>query len=683
MQESIPARKARLLLELLILFSCTAQAIGQQQDFDAEDDFTDMSIEELMEMDTVVSASRQAQKMSELSVPVSVITSEDIHNSGLTTIPEILRFTCGVDVLQFDRNRFAVGVRGLHDPTSDRTLVLVNGRAANNPGFGGMEWEKLPLLLEDIDRIEVVRGPGGAVWGANAFTGVINIITKKPEDVLGGFGSTTINEFGDTYTHLRLAEEYGKWIYRVSAGYEDRESSDDAGAGNYESGSTAVTSIPSVGYGTFSARDFARNWRFDSEAVYRYSEQTAWTGGLAYSNFNGGDYAFMGYFPKRNVLTNMTRAFSRIDHDFDNGSSGYVQWFGNYNVTHAKMWTDRYYTGENDIEAQLNFTLGDKHDISIGGNLRLVRVNVDATSAQSAFLNGDPLDETWGWLFLVDRFAASERLILEGQVRADRYSGTESDWSARSSALYALDHAKEHVVRVSAAKAFRAPTAGLRKASLSRIPLGGPLYLVNYLLPHGDLKNEETWSLEAGYTGKLSDDLKIRVDTYYQRFTHLIGAVVETTVPTITSRLDNIDGATGYGVECELSKEHEWGKISAWYAYNGLRTDQGQQQIRSFYPAKHKVGLTSRLHLARGWTLNTNYSFNTAMKSYGNSLVDIGTSNRLDLGLAKKFAKGKGEFMMGVNDVLNKTNDPVFSAGTYAAHDLPGRTFFARMQFNF
>ena len=144
----------------------------------------EMSLEDLMEV-PVVSASRQEQKLSELSVPVTVITAEDIHYSGLTSIPEILRFALGVDVVRLDRSRYMVGVRGLESTVSDRTLVLINGRSTLDPVFG-TSWMELPVLVEDIERIEIVRGPGGAVWGSNAYTGVINIITKKPEDVKGG-----------------------------------------------------------------------------------------------------------------------------------------------------------------------------------------------------------------------------------------------------------------------------------------------------------------------------------------------------------------------------------------------------------------------------------------------------------------------------------------------------------------
>ncbi len=661
----------------LLVVNTVALAESEAQ----EEDFFNMPLDELVEQPyEIVSASRLKQSADKLSVPVTVITADDIHYSGLTEIPDILRFYLGVDVLQFDRNQYGAGVRGLHDTTSDRTLVLVDGRVCNNPAFGGMEWNRLPILVEDIQRIEIVRGPGGAAWGANAFTGVINIIMKEPEDVTGFWGSTTFNDFGDSYSHLRYGHRNDKIAWRASVGYLDRETSDDAGAGDYISGSPALTAIPSMGYSSFQTRDFSRNWYFDTELKYKESESTTWTTGASYSNIHIGDYELTGYFPGRNGLTSWSRFFTRMDHEISDATSVSLQWYGNFYTTHEKVLTDRYATSENDIEAQINHQISDNHNLSFGGNLRYFRLTVDSPSVQSVQLNGEPFEEDWAGLFLVDRYDINERLTLEGQLRTDWYSGTERDWSARGSMLYALDEAGDHTLRLSAAKAYRAPAVGFRKASISRIPLGGPVFAVNYAVPLEDLKNEETWALEAGYHGKLDEDLTLRVDTYYQRFTHLIGGVTTAGV----TRLANIDGAKGYGVECEVSKHLKKGQLSAWYSFNGLQTDQSDQSIRSAYPSKNKAGLRFRHSLSYDWMMNVNYSYNDHMETYGNpAWGEIPTNNRLDLTFARPFAKGNGEFMVGVKDVLNKTIAPIFGTGSITAHDTPGRTFFARMQYQF
>jgi len=667
---------------LVTFFSIGTRAFADEQEPNQQTDFFEMSLEELMEVE-VVSASRRPQKIGELSVPVSIVTAEDIHYSGLTGIPEILQFTPGMDVLRLSRFRVAVGVRGLHDFISDRTLTLINGRIADSPLFGGSEFPLLPILMEDIERIEIVRGPGGAAWGANAFTGVINIITKKPEDVLGYFGSTTINEFGDSYTHLRWAEKKDKWSWRISAGYEDFESSDDAGAGRYVSNTSSLVE-GLMGFTGFTANDFMRNCRFDTEAFHDYSDQTRLSFGAGYSHADVGDWEFGGYHPGGNGWYKRIRSYAKIDHEFDSGSSGYLQWFGNFH--NSKVPTImKWHSLQNDIEGQLNFGTGTEHDFLVGGNFRFIRLNTEQQDPQQLSYAGEPFDEQLAGGFLIDRWTLTDRLSLESQIRGDWYSETQTDWSTRASALYAMDEQKDHMLRFSFAKAFRAPLTSLRTPVNNRIPLGGGLYIFN-VLPADDLDNEETWSLEAGYTGTLTSNLSLRADTYYQRFSKLIGfATTYDGFGLPYYKADNIDGADSWGGELELALQGKAGKLSAWYAYNNFQSDASEQPIRAYAPAQHKVGLRGRLFLSDNWVLNANYRYTDTTPTSDNdsTILDVGSSHRLDLGVAKEFANGRGELMVGVSDLLNETNGPNFGIGQLSAHETPGRTFFARMQLKF
>ncbi|MDY6912958.1 MAG: TonB-dependent receptor [Planctomycetota bacterium] len=621
------------------------------------------------DMPVVISAGRRLQPVNWLSVPVSIVTAEDIHYSGLTTIPEMLRYVPGVDVLQHDRNRFAVGVRGLHDTTSDRTLVLIDGRPANDPLYGGVQWFYLPILMEDISRIEVVRGPGGAAWGANALSGVINIIMKEPEDCLGWFASTTWNHFGDSYTHLRWAAKAGKWSWRTSFGYEDIETSDDAVNDNH-----------------FIARDFRRDWRFDSKFVYRGSERTKSSFGLAYSNAETGDYEFTGYWPMRNGRFDTARSFARVDHEFAGGAEGYIQWYGNFARIQDPSLLKKYWSVENGLEGQVNFTLAEKHKVSMGANARWVHMESRSVSPQDVTLPVGPIEEFWAGLFAMDRWEVTNRLTLEGQVRGDWYSGTQADWSSRLSALYALDDNKRHVLRFSGAKAFRAPNIVWRKSTIFRLPIGGGLYAAQMLGP-GSLNNEETWSIEAGYTGRLARGLTLRADAYFQRFDDLIGLRrIPEPLPVVGRRfylVDNQNGANTLGGELELEWKGKAGKISAWYAYNEFDINITHLGIRSFAPSRHKVGMTGRLFLPHDWTLNANWRYNDETTSHGISGSNADVYQRLDLAVAKELIKGHGEMMIGINDVLNVSHEPVLGLGERMGHKTPGRTFFVRFQLKF
>lgn len=668
-----------MALAALTLFTLRPAAGAESNQ---SEDLFDMSIEQLMDIE-IVSASKQAQKIGELSVPVSVITAEDIRRSGLTSVPQILQFACGIDMLQPHRNSYAVGIRGLGGVISDRVKLLVNGRLADNTAFGGPDFHSLPVLIEDIERIEIVRGPSGAVWGANAFTGVINIITKKPEDILGYFGSTTINEFGDSYTHLRWAEKNGKWRWRASAGYEDLESSDDAIEGTAAHKSYFPSLNALMGFGNFTTRDFARNWRFDAEAFYSLSEMTEISFGAGYSNMEMGDYEQLGYFPMTDGRNELLRAFTKIDHEFQNGATGHLQWFGNF---WNGNWTQfaQHKSVQNDLEAQYNFPHEGRHQLSVGGNLQWTHLNLRKGALQEYWYPGEPFDEYMAGFFVVDRYQATDRLTIEGQIRADWYSKTTTDWAGRLTGLYALDDQKNHVLRLGVAKAFRTPLIAVRKAMGRRLPVGGGLYALNVELPTKDLDNEETYSIEAGYTGKFPRGVTFRADTYYQRFSRLIGHNKTFDGFGLSHYTPaNIDGADSWGAELELAVERKKSRFSTWYAYNDFEPDQGHQSVRAYPPAQHKVGVTGRLYLPEGWAFNANYRYTDTTPGNPSSDHPIGSSHRLDLTLSKEIAKGKGEVLFGVADLLNKTCDPIKGNSTMTGHETPGRTFFLQMKLKF
>ncbi len=659
-------------LVLISLHGLSFVALAVEKD---EPNFIDMTLEELMEV-RIVSASRSEQTPSELSVPVSVLTAEEIRNSGLTTIPELLALTPGVDVRRLDRTRYIVGVRGMLGTYSDRTLVLINGRNALNPAWGAPDWQNLPVMIEDIERIEVLRGPGGGVWGANAFTGVINIITKKPEETSGGLISSTITEFGDSYTQLRYGESGEALSWRVSAGYEDIKDSDQAGAGK------TVSAFPDLNllmnFSTFRARDFARVFRLDSEFAYRHNEDTRSNFGLGHTSLERGDRELSGQFPQKDGLASMTRLFGRIEHSFDPETSGYLQMFGNYSVVHPPEMIGRYAFYENDLEGQLLFPAGEAHQLTVGSNLRWTHISGERDNAgYGVYYQEGGYDEYWAGIYLVDRYKLSERFTLETQGRLDRYNKSGTDWSMRMAGLYALDDEKDHVVRMGVARSFRAPGVMLRELRMTAF--GG---LFNVVQNPKELHNETTYALEAGYVGKLSDHVRIQVDSYYQRMEHLLGTINQIIGPVTNSYFANLDGANAYGGECEISyKKGKYG-LSAWYAYNELVTDKNEDAIRAYFPARHKVGVRYNYRLEDDWLFQANYVYNDAIHTNASTSPsdDACVSNRLDLTLSRKLFDKKTDILFGVADAFNETSDPVYDVSYFTSYETPGRMFFVSMR---
>ena len=157
---------------------------AQQPDSDAQGRLRGLSLEQLGNLE-VTTVSKGPVKLSQTAAAIYVITQEDIRRAGVKSLPEALRLAPGVDVAQIDSVKWAVGIRGFQSRLSRDILVLIDGRSVYSPLFHGVYWEVQDTLLEDIDRIEVIRGPGGTIWGANAVNGVINIITRNAKDTKG------------------------------------------------------------------------------------------------------------------------------------------------------------------------------------------------------------------------------------------------------------------------------------------------------------------------------------------------------------------------------------------------------------------------------------------------------------------------------------------------------------------
>lgn len=194
-----------------------------------EIDYTVLSIEELMDIQ-VTSVSKKAQSLSDSAAAVFVITNKDLQRSGVTTIADALRMVPGLNVATIDSNKWAVTSRGFNGRFADKLLVLIDGRQVYTPTFSGVYWEVQDVMLDDVNRIEVIRGPGATLWGANAVNGVINIITKSAAQTQGGLvnvgGGNQERAFAEVRYGLALSDTshvrlYGKYFDRAEYEFLD------------------------------------------------------------------------------------------------------------------------------------------------------------------------------------------------------------------------------------------------------------------------------------------------------------------------------------------------------------------------------------------------------------------------------------------------------------------------------
>ncbi len=182
MREQLVQRVVPVAAALTLLATLPVQAVQERPAQASE--LRRLTIEELMEID-VTSVSRRSERVSGAAAAIAVITGEEIRRSGVTSLPEALRLVDALHVARFNSGTWAISARGFNIGTANKLLVLIDGRSIYTPLFSGVFWDVQDLLLEDVERIEVIRGPGGTLWGANAVNGVINVITKSARDAQG------------------------------------------------------------------------------------------------------------------------------------------------------------------------------------------------------------------------------------------------------------------------------------------------------------------------------------------------------------------------------------------------------------------------------------------------------------------------------------------------------------------
>jgi iron complex outermembrane receptor protein len=304
-----------------------------------------LSLEELMDLE-VTSVSKRPEKLSETASAIQVVTGEDIHRAGATSLPEALRLATNLQVAQIDSRQWAISARGFNDSSANKLLVLMDGRTLYSPLHAAVFWDVQDTLLEDVDRIEVISGPGATQWGANAVNGVINITTKRAKDTPGllveGGGGSALNGFGGVRYGGTLAPGVHYRVYaKHSAGDSTRFSDGRDGANNW-----------SMGQG-----GFRMDW--DAAAGNLVTLQ-----GDIYRGHIGQPGAADVSVSGGNILGRWSRTFSEK-------SNFSLQWY--YDRTHRVIpGTFAEDLDTYDLDFQHRFPLGERHDFVWGAGYRLI-----------------------------------------------------------------------------------------------------------------------------------------------------------------------------------------------------------------------------------------------------------------------------------------------------------------------
>ncbi len=619
---------------LALLIATAPLAFGQA----ALPDFGQLSLDELANI-KITSFTNKEQKLSQVAGAVYVITREQIARSGLTSVPELLRLAPGVDVAQVNGNQWSVSVRGTVGVYTNKLLVLIDGRSIYSPVFSGVYWDLGMPLLDDIDRIEVIRGPGATIWGANAVLGVINIITKNATETHGttiaAGGGTTERAFGSVSTGGAI----GSTNYRIFfGGFDNTSLSQASGAGAGDQWSSVQGGFRldgSHGHDT---------WMIEG-GLFRAPENSV---GVTISV--PAQQLLETPFQLTDVTGNLTGEWRRRV-----GEKGELRISAWYDYTDKpEPMASEAETRTSDIEAKYDFTAG-RHNLSFGGGARTI--TADIFSQGSIIFTPDRLTYDNFNAFAQDEMHFHHDtllLTLGAKLEHNHFGG----WGPEPSANLLWMPRKNQSFWISTAQSLRTPSLEERDVfAPSNIfpgsPLTGGLPIVTAFVGSPAFGAEKVTDFESGYRAQISKRLSADLALFYDGFSDMrsFASGAPVFVPGAVPYLEveettgNSAAATGKGGEVSFAWEalRDW-KLEGSYSYAivdswvrgwaALGTAAGD--IRQ--GPRNKWRLQSYVNLGRAWKLDTFLYWNGESSPtylYGPSLP-IPAYTRLDVRLGYK-----------------------------------------------
>lgn len=609
-----------------------------------------LPLEKLMDVE-VTSVSKKPEKVMEAAAAIFVITQEDIRRSGATHIPEVLRIVPGVEVARVDSNKWAVSIRGFNDLFANKLLVLIDGRSVYNPLFSGVYWDTQDTVLEDVERIEVIRGPGATVWGVNAVNGVINIITKSAGKTQGSLVTGGGGNVEQGFTTMRYGDKLGENAhYRVYGKWFNRDSFENSSGVDSNDDWTALRGGFRVDWDVSEA----------SELTFQGDIYEGNSNSIRSTTLAPGSSAMLDQKEDvrgGNFLTRWTRKFSDL-------SKLQVQFY------YTKEERERSTLGQDinilDLDIQHRFALGDRHDLVWGVDGRVIMDELDSSFA----LSFNPVSDT---NYFVNAFVQDQvtlipkrlKLILGTKLGHNSFSGFEIQPSGRL--LWTPDD--KHTVWAAVSRAVRTPSRFEDSANLNFLTTPGAPPSVFALRGNTEMKSEDLLAYELGYRLKATDKLFVDVAAFYNVYDDLatnepLPTEFLGTVNNFPSQLQNRMSGEAVGVEVATTWDvFDFWRVKAavsWFEMD-LFLDPGSQSTSSTNAngdsPQVQVNLRSYLDLPRGWELDTALNYVDELRGLG-----IEDYVRLDLRLGWHASKNVEFSVTGQN--LLERNHPEFLGTT-------------------
>jgi len=486
-------------------------------------------LELIKEEETVSIASRYEQPISQAPANVYVITDEDIRHSGATDIPTVLRRVPGLDIMQVTGAEFNVSARGNNQLTANKMLVLVDGRSIYVDSQGLTFWKAIPVTLPEIKRIEVQKGPASVLYGFNAFDGIINIITKSPEEMKGTtlqFGGGELGTISSAAVHAGTA---GKLGYRLSIGHDQNQQWRNQDALAFRSNKFNVQTEYALSQDSklLVSGGLTDVNRFDGPLSSTTNPAARFSQGYANVAYERPNFFIRSHWYQVNTTVDFVTnpLLARLIQIETPGGSSISDGVSNtYN-----------------IEAQHTVQLGNTNRVIYGVNYRL-------NNASNTFFSQFGVENRLGF-YLQDEWRATQKLTLVAGVRYDLDTFIQPTISPRVSLLYTV--IPDHTLHATFAIGYRPPTISNRFGSVlavTNLPLPPPFNTAtNTIQGSTNLNPEQIVSYEIGYQGWFwNHRLRIRADLFFNHISDLITTV--STSPTTTS-FGNVERADIYGGE--------------------------------------------------------------------------------------------------------------------------------------
>lgn len=638
-----------LVFMLLYSFSKTVQAENKSHKKKDTDQLLALSIEELMQVE-VTSVSRRAQKLSETPSAIFVITQDDIRRSGATSIPEVLRMAPGVDVARVGTDKWSISIRGFNGRFANKLQVLIDGRSVYTPLFSGVIWSQQDTMLEDIERIEVIRGPGATVWGANAVNGVINIITKKAADTQGLLFSAGGGSFEQGFVGARYGGMLGESTpFRVYAKAFSRDHS---------------TTLART-----SAHDDWQSVRAGFRVDHTQGIDQLTLQGDIFANRIGDSLmqpSLAAPFTRLDIVDTTEKGGNirlRWDRTFSEKSSIMLQTY--YDRVHNQLapWTR--YAESFDVDFQHRLPLFQHHDVTWGLNYRLYNNKVTETEL-TAFTPAQRTNHNFSAFIRDDITLRPEKLTLSLGTRLDHndFTGLEVQPSGRL--MFTPD--PQNSMWLSVSRAVRIPSRGENDVTIAGRVVPGlpgmPAFPVPVLMAvqgSHQYHAEKLIAYELGYRRQLTDKTSIDLAGFFNdysqlrdfRFGQMIpgnGPIPHFILPVLFS---NTTTAHSYGFESSVDwrPRDNW-RLQGSYSFLHIHTASNPEfrQLDSSTAGAHKANPNHQLSLRSHYDFSEKLQLNLWMRYVsGLAFFNIPGYVTMDAKLAWKPVKNTEFFVVGQN----------------------------------